>query len=259
MNSKPSFSDLILHYQPIVNPRTSEVFGFEALCRLAPPRQQLIMPSVFMANMSVTDLEKLDFMVLSKAVANIASIQSNNSVSNLFINLNGVFSLSRIRIDRLIRYLEKACKDDIVKAESLVFEVSEQTAYKCEKTALYLILSLKKLGFRIALDDYGSFNSNLFRLCTTPCDFLKVDIKITELLNSNLHRSRTLTILKGIKNLHREFGFEVIIEGVETSIQHQIITDHELGLTQGYFYSKPIPMSLITSSNLHFESAQIRA
>jgi c-di-GMP phosphodiesterase Gmr len=253
MKNKISFEDLILHYQPIVNPSTSEIFGFEALCRLAPPQQQLIMPSAFMANMSGLDLERLDLAVISKAVANIAAVQAINSKSNLFINLNGVFSLSKTRVDRLVRCLDKACRNERIKASCIVFEVSEQTAYACETTASHLIFSLKKLGFKIALDDYGSFNSNLFRLCKTPCDFLKVDITITELLNTNAHRTRTLSILKGIKNLRRDLGVQIIIEGVETPIQHQIIKENDLGLAQGYFYSKPVPMSLIASNPMLFD------
>lgn len=258
MTVNKRFKDLVLHYQPVVSVDTKNVFGFEALCRLKPPFSQLIYPDTFIPHLNCYQLNQLDIAVIKKCISTASALQNSNPSSALFINLNGLFNVRRWLTDALLSILNDAVIFGKINPATIVFEVSEQTTFHSDTHTLRSIMALKSLGFKIALDDYGSKNSNLFRLCTIPCDFLKIDMSITHLLDSEIHRDRTISILQSIRDFTLKQNVIVIIEGIETESQHQDIKTLGFTLSQGYFYSKPQPLSLLTQQKINDNSDTLR-
>lgn len=250
MTDNQRLKDLVLHYQPVVNVDTKDVYGFEALCRLQPASSPIILPNAFIPNLNSFQLNKLDIAVIKNCISTASALQNSHPKSAIFINLNGLFNVRRWLIKALLAILNDAVIVGDINPETIVFEVSEQTTFQSNSHTLESINALKSLGFKIALDDYGTKNSNLFRLCTIPCDFLKIDMSITHLLDSEIHRDRTIAILQAIRDFALQQGVIVIIEGIETVSQHKTINELGFTLSQGYFYSKPQPLSQLLPHKL---------
>jgi EAL domain-containing protein (putative c-di-GMP-specific phosphodiesterase class I) len=98
---------------------------------------------------------------------------------------------------------------------------------------------LRQLGVRISLDDFGTGYSSLSYLSSLPFNKLKID---RSFLLDLAPESRPLRLLRGITSLSADLGMLVVMEGVETQEQYNLIAEcTAVDEVQGYFFSKPIP------------------
>ncbi|MDI5833326.1 EAL domain-containing protein [Shewanella xiamenensis] len=230
-------NQLVLHYQPVYDINRFEAIGFEALCRLSSNSDgQLSYPSTFMPHLSMTNLIGLDLRVISKALYAL----SNSQLGLVFINLDGLLYLPRKRLIKLINILHYCCNALDIMPSQVIFEISESVSFVGRDYIYDAISHIKQYGFKLAIDDYGKENSNIVRLCTMPCDYLKIDKSITDLLIHTEFRSKAGAIIQSIKNVCSDHDIQVICEGVETAAQHRYLVDIGQSLAQGFFYSKPI-------------------
>ena len=118
-------------------------------------------------------------------------------------------------------------------------EITESTLENNWGTIVPLIHSVKKMGFSVAMDDFGSGFSSLNTLRILPIDILKID---KEFLRASDGSERCRTIIRNVIRLARELEIGLVCEGVETEEQLAFLKENGCDLVQGYFYSKPIPM-----------------
>jgi EAL domain-containing protein (putative c-di-GMP-specific phosphodiesterase class I) len=103
---------------------------------------------------------------------------------------------------------------------------------------------LRALGCAIAIDDFGKGHSNIGRLTSLPVTVLKLD---KSLVQGAADALPSRGIMRGLVQLARELNVELLVEGVETEAQAQLL--RELGVTrvQGYFYARPMsPLKLLS-------------
>ena len=98
---------------------------------------------------------------------------------------------------------------------------------------------LKKLGFLLSIDDFGSGYSSLSVLQQLSADTIKLD---RSLISDSCHERRGRIIVQGIISMAKELGIDVICEGVETKEQAEMLIGMGCIAAQGFYYAKPMPL-----------------
>jgi len=101
------------------------------------------------------------------------------------------------------------------------------------------LLAVKKLGFRLSLDDFGIGYSSLSFLCQLPLDEVKIDRTFITRIHANRPSQQ---LIKSLVTVSQELGYTLIAEGVETEQEYQWLKDNQVEYYQGYYFSKPKPL-----------------
>ncbi len=126
-----------------------------------------------------------------------------------------------------------------VPIEYIELEITESALEDAWDTLVPLIHNIKRLGFSIAMDDFGSGFSSLNTLRILPIDILKID---KEFLRESDNSPRSKTIIRNIVNMAKELDILVVCEGVETEAQLLFLKEIGCNIVQGFYYTKPIPI-----------------
>jgi EAL domain-containing protein (putative c-di-GMP-specific phosphodiesterase class I) len=133
-------------------------------------------------------------------------------------------------------------------AEKLVLEVNEDILQKDAETTRQWLHDIRALGVRIHIDDFGSGVSSLLHFLNFEIDALKIDNGLISELPTH---AKKLNLLKGFILFTEAMGLTVIAEGVETAEQQQLVSDLRCNLSQGFFFSHPLPADRFESTLLH--------
>jgi EAL domain-containing protein (putative c-di-GMP-specific phosphodiesterase class I) len=122
---------------------------------------------------------------------------------------------------------------------SLCFEITETAAISDLRSALTFITSLKELGCRFSLDDFGSGLSSFGYLKTLPVDYLKIDGRfVKEIVNDRVDEA----MVEAIQRLGHVMGLETIAEWVENADTLKKLTAMNVDYAQGFHLAPPRPM-----------------
>lgn len=220
--------------QPLVNAKSGELVGAEALARLRDDDGSVISPHSFIQIAEKNgQINPLCDQILEKVCQ---FIQQNDmkKIGLNFINVN----LSPIQCQNhdLPEHIEEIVKRCQVPAEYLHLEITEDAMIE-SGILLEQIEKMREKGFRIALDDYGSGYSNLSRIRTFPFSDIKIDLGIVQ-----SHCKNPNNMLPTIVSLLKDQGFMITAEGIETGEMAGIMSELGCDFFQGYYYSRPIPM-----------------
>ena len=130
-------------------------------------------------------------------------------------------------------------------ADRIIFEVTEVGRIRDYDRAKYLLDKLRGPGFRIALDDLGAGYSGLVSLARLEPDFVKLDMELIRLVNSD---ARTRRLLRHIIEFAAGEGMQAIAEGVETVHQLRVLSELRCDKAQGYLISRPVPADAMRST-----------
>lgn len=220
---------LEMHYQKIVSVPNGETEYFEALVRI-PNAGKLIYPNGIFPVVDARRLEaEFDLAVLGRVHHDLASgiIPVGTGVS---INVSGVSIVTRIITDKLLSFTE------FMDRYKLVVEVTETALITHINHASSNLNELRKAGFTIALDDFGSGYSSFRYLSSMPVDVVKFDISLVHSLEEG---GRQGIIVENLARLIRDAGFKLVAEGIETRATLELITDLGFDYAQGYFLGRP--------------------
>jgi EAL domain-containing protein (putative c-di-GMP-specific phosphodiesterase class I) len=117
------------------------------------------------------------------------------------------------------------------------------------KSTLEVLAELISNGFLLALDDFGTGYSSFGRMQELALDAIKIDKSLVDNLE---HSSKNLRVCKAIIHLGHEFGFQVVVEGVEHISQKELLERAGCDFIQGYLYSKPIDKNCFESYAANF-------
>lgn len=134
--------------------------------------------------------------------------------------------------------------DDLVELydisrEKLHLEITETALMSNPEKYFELTTNLKRKGYVVAIDDFGSGYSSLNMLKDVDCDVLKIDM---EFLRETENKLRSKIILESVIDMSKKLGMKVICEGVEASSQISFLTEMGCDMFQGYYFSEPIPV-----------------
>jgi EAL domain-containing protein (putative c-di-GMP-specific phosphodiesterase class I) len=137
-----------------------------------------------------------------------------------------------------VAVVERALRETGVPAGSICLEVTETAVLRRPDVARRALQALRRLGVRVALDDFGLGYSSLTHLKALPVDVVKVDRSfVADLVRSTEDRA----VVEAVLTLARRMGLTVIAEGVETADQDELLREMGCPVVQGYLYGRPVP------------------
>jgi diguanylate cyclase (GGDEF)-like protein len=223
-----------LHYQPIVDARTQEVCGVEALLRWHHPLRGLVPPDKFIPLAEETGLiVPLGEWVLRRACFDAATLPEHLTMS---VNLSSV----QFRKSNLHRLVDNALRDSGLSPERLELEVTETVLLQNNEENTEALHKLRKMGVSIALDDFGIGYSSLSYLQSFPFDRIKIDRSFVANLTS---RADCAAIVSAVTSLARSLDIKTTAEGVETEEQMMLLRAAGCSQMQGYLFGRPRPKS----------------
>lgn len=227
-----------VYYQPKYNiqctpPRLSSC---EALIRWNHPELGMIPPGNFIPLFEGNGLINIvDKYVWKEAAQQVEKWKKDYGMT-IPVSVN--LSRSDVFDPTLVERLVKLVKDHKLDYNDFKLEVTESAYTDDAKRLLDVIEELRRLGFEVEMDDFGSGYSSLNMLSVMPIDVLKMDMKfVRHIEQSDTDMKLVVLILDIAKYLH----LPVVAEGVETEGQLQLLKDAGCDLVQGYFFSPPVP------------------
>jgi diguanylate cyclase (GGDEF)-like protein/PAS domain S-box-containing protein len=230
-----------VHYQPQVDMHTGKLIGVEALARWPHPTEGMISPLEFIGVAEESgQMIKLGRQLLAKTISDLK--QWTNKGIQLPVAIN--VSARQFSDINFQEHLLTSLAAEAIPCSLVHIEVTEQVFLGDLETASSRLNSLKKQGFSISLDDFGTGYSSFSYLKKLPVDKLKIDRSfILNITKSKVERE----IIKALTSMCRELGIEVIVEGVESEQQANILCDVGCEIAQGFYYYKPVRCSELMS------------
>ncbi len=234
-------NQLHLYAQPILPLDGSSEVHHEILLRMRDEEENVLSPSDFLSAAERYSLMViLDLWVIERCfncLENNTDFQKSNNFCS--INLSGQ-SLTDLRILILIK---EKLRETGVQGNKICFEITETSAISNLNEAVKFISTLKKLGCRFALDDFGSGLSSFAYLKKLPVDFIKIDgAFVKNIANDPVDCS----IVKSINEIGHLMGKRTIAEGVEDEEALEMLTEIGVDYIQGFFVGHPSPIGAST-------------
>lgn len=224
--------ETFLLFQPKVSTCTNEI-KLEALIRWQHPLKGLIPPMSFIPIVEETKLiNDLTLWVLKQVIVKIKYFQSNGVDASISLNV----SSKNLFSDEFLReasYLIETCGFD---PKNIEFEITESAAMRYKDQTEQVIKKLRKLGIKIAIDDFGKGFSSLSYLTMLNVDYIKLDKGFIDYVTTDEIKAQ---IVEYTINLSHKLGYKVVCEGVESQEQYELLKKLKSDYIQGFYVSKP--------------------
>lgn len=228
-----------IHYQPKLNLRTGMIESAEALIRWRHPLFGDISPAEFIPVAEKTgSISAITRWVLREVLKHMALWREQCLPLAVSVNVS-VQDLASERFLRLMRELKQAYPES---AAQLELECLETQEILHNERALTHLDTLKREGYRIAIDDFGAGYSNLGYLMTMPADVIKIDRSLISNMAVDARNRVIVTYL--IKMLH-DLHYQVIAEGVEDQATFDEVAALGFDGAQGFYISRPLPLAAL--------------
>jgi len=230
-------SSLELYYQAQVD-REGQCIGAEALIRWHHPLRGLVPPGLFIPVAEKSGLiVPLGNWIIETACRQLAKWQERGIDLSIAINVSSKQFLDKDFAAFLIAKLDEYAVDPSL----LEVEITESLILDDKESAVDTMTALKALGVTFSIDDFGTGYSSLQYLTTLPISKLKIDQSFVRDLTTDQNDA---AVVKTIILMTHNLGLRVLAEGVETQTELNFLTQNDCELFQGYYFSKPLPMSL---------------
>jgi EAL domain-containing protein (putative c-di-GMP-specific phosphodiesterase class I) len=211
--------------------------GGEALVRWQPDETVIIPPGEFVPVFENNGfIVEVDFFILSKVLQMLQhEIENGFMAYPISVNLSRVTLTFPNYMARLAGTVDKYN----VPHEYIEFEITESALFGSDYDSVRSLLrSLKKMGFSLSMDDFGSGYSSLNTLRELPVDVLKID---REFLMETVTSEKSKKIIKSIVDMSKQIGIKVVCEGVESEEQLEFLKSVGCDYGQGYLFATPMP------------------
>jgi len=234
--------DFILHYQPIVDLHSAEIFGAEALVRWQHPTA-LVYPEHFIVLAEETGLSvPLGNWVFRKVCEAALAVHDGLAPRTLQFSIN--LSPVQFSQDGLCDTLSEMLSLSGLDPGLLTLEISERSTMTDPERTLTTLKKLKSIGFKLAMDEFGAGFSSLGYLHRFPIDILKIDRSFIADLRTS---EDAIKILGAIQALAKSLDIEVIADGVETAFQRDRLLKLGCRFAQGSFFGQAMPQMEIAA------------
>lgn len=227
-----------LHYQPLIDLKTNQVCGMEALIRWPHAVHGFISPMHFIPIAEETGLiVPIGEWVLYEACAQ-TKLWHDMGFKELRVAVN--VSQKQMQIE-IVELVERVLEVTKLPASALELEITETAIL--DESALGAIQRFNDMGISLAVDDFGTGYSGLSYLKRFSIDKLKIDQSFIRDIPTN---NDSMTIVAAIIAMSKELGLRVLAEGVETEDQLAFLKSKGCDYIQGYYFSKPLETNTFT-------------
>ncbi len=225
--------ELELFYQPLINLKSNEICGCEALLRWNHPTRGRVSPAEFIPLAEETGL----ILPIGDWVLRQACAEAANWPADIKIAVN--LSVAQFKSPNLVQQVISALATSGLAPRRLELEITESVMIEDGDAALVAVSRLRDLGVTIALDDFGTGYSSLSYLHRFPFDKIKIDRSFVSCLTDK--NDQAAVILRAFSGLGISLGMATTAEGVETEEQLERVRAEGCTEVQGYYFSKPVP------------------
>ena len=219
---------------------------YEVLLRLPDSRGQLIYPDAFMPTAERFNMmPQIDRWVIKDAISKLAQFNTSDKQAVFSINISG----QTLEDDKLAEYIDTIRQQYNVDPASLIFEITETSAISNLDSANRFIKTLHKLGYKFALDDFGSGFCSFSHLKYLSVDEIKIDgVFVQGMLHDTVDRA----IVNSIVQIAHSVGKTTVAEFVENADLLRLLKESGVDYVQGYYISKPKQIALeIKNQNVY--------
>ncbi|MEJ7933081.1 EAL domain-containing protein [Sphingobium sp. AN558] len=225
--------EFLLEFQPQIDIMSGRAVAAEALVRWAHPEHDIVLPGFFVpvAEESGTIVALGDW-VMSRVCETAARWAGQGIHQRIAMNIS---TRELAQADFFLR-LRHAMATHRTPPSMLELEITESLAMEMEPRILDALAALRRDGVRIAIDDFGTGYSNLSRLKELPVDRVKIDRSLVRDIATS---AEARTICSAVVGLIQGLGMEVVVEGIETQAQMEMLRVIGCTLFQGYHLAHP--------------------
>jgi diguanylate cyclase (GGDEF)-like protein/PAS domain S-box-containing protein len=233
--------DWTLHYQPLIELFSGEMFGVEALIRWPDPSGGLVPPGDFIPLAEEMGLiDAIGAWVVEELCRQDAIWRGEGIELELGFNLSPRQLWHPDPVERIARQIEEAGIDP----HRITVEITESTAMHDPDRTLAVLHGFKERGLKLAIDDFGTGYSSLSRLRYMPADVLKIDRTFVRDVNSD---EQSASMVSAIIALASNLNMQPLAEGIETEDEWRFLAARGCNAGQGYLFSRPVPAEQITA------------
>ena len=232
-----------MHYQPILDFKTGNIAGFEALMRWNSPERGMVRPDIFMGVAEETSLIiPMGQWIIQRVCYDFARLKKKMIAAGtyddkLFIGIN--IAVKQFNDPKLFKVLNECAKKYKLKTSEIKLEITERVLIAGDFVFDW-IRKAREEGYSVALDDFGTGYSSLSYLANLEVNNIKIDKSFVDKIVKD---KKTASIVQSIVKLSHALNLTVIAEGVETKEEWDLLKEYGCNYMQGYLYSKPLKLS----------------
>jgi EAL domain-containing protein (putative c-di-GMP-specific phosphodiesterase class I)/CheY-like chemotaxis protein len=224
VNFERALETLWMVYQPVVRASDRSLFGYEALLRCSEPA----LPGPLAVLDAAERLGRLAELGQKVRAATAAPVSRAPENALIFVNLHAA--------DLNDRSLASADSPLGKIAHRVVLEITERASLDVVEDPRARIAELRRIGFRIAIDDLGAGYAGLTSFAAMEPQFAKLDMTLVRDVDKNATKQR---LIRSMTSLCRDLGITTVAEGIETAAERQAVIELGCDLLQGYLFAKP--------------------
>ena len=228
--------ELLLHYQPIVDLRSGDISGMEALLRWDHPHRGILSPATFISIAEETgEIIRIGQWVLEEACRKTVEFQRARPNYPLTVCVN--ISAAEFRQADLPSRIAKVLETTRLPAKQLKLELTESVLISDIPATLEMLRELRALGVGLSIDDFGTGYSSLSYLQRLPVDTLKVDQSFIARLGVD---ATSGPVLRAIVDLGNALKMNIVAEGIENAWQWDFLYGIGCKQGQGHLFKEPV-------------------
>lgn len=239
---------LELYLQPKFSLTTRKVIGAEGLARCISSDGRVVLPAEFIPALEKTQqIIELDFYIYEQVLKVLKDWQEKG-YTLLPISVN--FSRAHIRNESFVSRIRMLTEQYGIDQKYIEIEITESILSSDDDKMVQDMAELQKAGFKVDIDDFGTGYSSLHMLLTAPVDIVKVD---KSFLNDITQSEKNRKYVDCLGSLIQVTDKDIIVEGVETEHQAEILKDCGYTKAQGFLFGKAIPVQKFTDKYMKIE------
>ncbi|MEO3991799.1 EAL domain-containing protein [Pseudocitrobacter cyperus] len=233
-----SEGEIVPWYQPVIHSGSGKFYGVEVLARWVTPSGEIISPDSFIPLAEESGLiVPLTRKLMALAGDELPSLlEARPQPFHVSFNFTASHIQTPTFIDECRAFLERFPENSI----RLTAEITEREPFEKVSELKETLRFLESRSVTIALDDFGTGYSNLNLLTGLPVGLIKIDKLFVNGIASTTDSTK---LIDCVIDMAKSLGMKIIVEGVETEYQVAYLTHKQVDYFQGYYFSKPLPVS----------------
>ena len=223
----------MLVFQPVLDLKNKTITHYETLIRMIDNDGKLIEPNNFIPVAEKMGLiHDIDLWVVNRTIDILHELPEKHKNTSFNINLSSY----AFQDTALLPLLKEKLASTGIEAGRITFEITETAAIANFSQTREMIMNIRELGCRFALDDFGSGFSSFNYIKEFPVDYLKID---GAFISNLLHDQVDQTLIKSMIEIAKKLNKKTVAEFVESKKVLDLLIEYGADFAQGYFIGKP--------------------
>jgi len=224
-----------LFYHPMINVKTNNLYGVEALIRWNHPEHGLLSPFKFLGIMEQSgDINWIGLWGIETLIKTYQELKQEFPKREILFSMN--LSPKQLMNDSLPMDFQKILKKYRMSADSIILEIIEFAVFDKQINIFKNLKKLKELGFKIAIDGFGLDYATLSRVEELDIDIIKLDNEFLKEEESYM-KAKFASLLVEFAKRNK---YEVVCEVIENKEMLDEAKKYNIDIMQGFYFSKPL-------------------